>query len=156
MDKKQLIYALYKIGALKFGHFTLKSGQTSPIYLNLRQVISYPELLQTIADLLWEKIAACQFDSVCGVPYTALPFATCMSLQHKIPMLIRRKEKKAYGTKQLIEGVFKDGEKCLIIEDVVTSGGSVLETTADLEEVGLRVSDAAVFNRPRARRQSSA
>ncbi len=145
MDNSQLVTSLYKIGAIKFGHFTLKSGQTSSIYVNLRQVISYPELLRAIANLLWEKIRSCRFDSLCGVPYTALPIATCMSLQHSVPMLIRRKEKKDYGTKQKIEGVFKKGEHCLIIEDVVTSGGSIIETAADLEEEGIKITDAAVL-----------
>jgi len=145
MDNAQLIATLYKMGAIKFGHFTLKSGQASSIYINLRQVVSYPELLRTMANLLWEKIRACRYDSICGVPYTALPIATCMSLQHNIPMLIRRKEKKTYGTKQKIEGVFEPNQQCILIEDVVTSGCSIIETAADLEEVGLKVRDVAVL-----------
>jgi uridine monophosphate synthetase len=145
MDNGQLVLTLYKMGAIKFGHFTLKSGQTSAIYLNLRQVVSYPELLRAMSNLLWDKIRSSRFDSLCGVPYTALPIATCMSLQHSVPMLIRRKEKKAYGTKQKIEGVFQQGQRCLIIEDVVTSGGSIIETASDLEEEGLKISDVAVL-----------
>ncbi|HSW70417.1 MAG TPA: orotidine-5'-phosphate decarboxylase, partial [Gammaproteobacteria bacterium] len=85
------------------------------------------------------------FDFLCGVPYTALPISTCLSLQHSVPMLIRRKEKKAYGTKQKIEGVYKANQRCLIIEDVITSGGSIIETAADLEEEGLQISDVAVL-----------
>lgn len=145
MDKSQLINALYKIGAVKFGRFTLKSGQESSIYLSLREIISYPDLLRGISTLLWEKIHSCRFDSVCGVPYTALPIATCMSLQHNVPMLIRRKERKAYGTKQKVEGVLKKGQRCLIIEDIVTTGGSILETTADLEEEGIVIKDIAAL-----------
>lgn len=145
MDKKHLILSLYKMGAIKFGRFTLKSGQLSPVYLNLREIISHPELLKAVAELLWEKIKGTSFDLICGVPYTALPIATCLSLEHKLPMLIRRKEQKAYGTKQKIEGLFKAGQNCLIIEDVVTSGSSILETAQDLEEVGLKVSHLAVL-----------
>lgn len=145
MDNNQLITTLYKIGAIKFGRFILKSGQQSPIYINLRQVISYPDLLRAMANMLWEKIRSCHFDLLCGVPYTALPIATCMSLQHNFPMLIRRKEKKSYGTKQKIEGAFRTGQRCLVIEDVVTSSGSILETAKDLEEIGITISDVVVL-----------
>lgn len=136
-----LISSLYEIGAIKFGEFTLKSGKISPIYINLRQIISYPTILVSVANVMMQQMEGYHFNLVCGVPYTALPIATCMSIDYKIPMIMRRKEKKTYGTKQLIEGVFKAGESCLVVEDVVTSGMSVMETTKDLEEAGLKVTD---------------
>ncbi|SRR5579883_625130 len=145
MASNSLIFSLYQIGAVKFGEFTLKSGQTSKIYLDLRQIISYPDVLRAVSNAIWEKVKNCQFDLICGVPYTALPIATCLSLDHKIPMIMRRKEKKSYGTKQQIEGKFAAGQTCLIIEDVITSGMSILETTADLEEAGLKIKDLAVL-----------
>lgn len=140
-----LINALYQIGAIKFGEFTLKSGQASKIYLDLRQIVSYPEVMRAVASAIWEKVKACQFDVICGVPYTALPIATCLSLDHNIPMIMRRKEKKAYGTKQQIEGRFQAGQSCLIIEDVITTGSSILETTAELEAAGLKIKDLAIL-----------
>jgi uridine monophosphate synthetase len=85
-----------------------------------------------------------QCDQLCGVPYTALPLATLLSVKMRQPMLIRRKEAKGYGTKKLIEGKFQNQETCLIIEDVVTTGSSIIETTNDLRAEGLVVEDAIV------------
>ena len=141
---QSLTESLFKIGAIQFGDFTLKSGKQSSIYINLRKIISYPALLRDISEAMWQKVGG-NIELVCGVPYTALPIATCMSLDHDIPMVMRRKEKKDYGTKQMIEGVFEKGQSCLIIEDVITTGGSILETAADLEEAGLTVKDLVVL-----------
>ncbi|OGT37920.1 MAG: orotate phosphoribosyltransferase [Gammaproteobacteria bacterium RIFCSPHIGHO2_12_FULL_37_14] len=143
--ESQVISTLYKIGSVRFGQFTLKSGQISPIYLDLRKIISYPDLLQNIADLMWGKARNCQFDLICGVPYTALPMATALSLKRDIPMIMRRKEQKSYGTKQKIEGVFQPGQSCLIIEDVITTGSSILETIEDLTAAHLTIRDIIVF-----------
>lgn len=139
MQNISLIKALYDIGVFQFGEFQLKSGQTSTIYLNLRKIISYPKLMRQISEAMWQLVKDQPFDLICGVPYTALPIATCISLDHNIPMIMRRKEKKDYGTKQLIEGVFQPKQRCLIIEDVITSGTSILETAHDIEKAGLSI-----------------
>ncbi len=140
-----LALTLYQIGAIQFGEFTLKSGQTSSIYINLRKIISYPKLMRDVATAMWNAVQGSQFELVCGVPYTALPIATCLSLDHNIPMVMRRKEKKEYGTKQLIEGEFKPQQHCLIIEDVITTGGSIIETAEDLKNAGLVIKDVVVL-----------
>jgi orotate phosphoribosyltransferase len=144
-DDALLILELYQIGALQFGDFTLKSGKQSKIYIDLRRVVSYPFILKSIAQAMWKKVNGVEFDLICGVPYTALPIATCISIEHHIPMVLRRKEKKEYGTKKLIEGQFSPGQRCLIIEDVITTGSSILETGDELANVGLVINDAVVL-----------
>jgi orotate phosphoribosyltransferase len=142
---QECILELHRIGALKFGEYRLKSGILSPFYIDLRLIISYPSLLKKILDLIWEKISKYPFELICGVPYTALPIATGLSLKYNIPMVMRRKEIKEYGTKKRIEGVFQSEDRCLVIEDLITSGSSILETIAELEENGIQVSDVVVL-----------
>jgi uridine monophosphate synthetase len=147
---RNLVKELNRIGAIKFGSFKLKSGILSPIYIDLRVTISYPKILKQVADLMWQRVTHSQnkpsFELICGVPYTALPFAVSLSMDHDVPLLIRRKEgPKEYGTKKSVEGVFQRGQECLVVEDLVTSGGSVLEVVEALREEGLVIKDVVVF-----------
>ena len=142
----QIVESLHGMEGIKFGEFTLKSGKISPVYFDLRVIISYPKILERVSELLWEASPkSIESDLLCGVPYTALPLATLMSVKHDKPQIIRRKEMKQYGTGKILEGEFKKGQKCLIVEDVITTGSSVLETAKILRDHGMVVEDALVF-----------
>lgn len=141
-----VVEGLERIGAVKFGKFTLKSGAESPVYVDLRLLTSHPELLSQVAEQLVQvaKSELGEYDLVCGVPYTGLPIATAVSLTNKRPMVMKRKEKKSYGMGKQLEGEYKEGQRVLIVEDIVTSGGSVVETARALREAGLEVAGSVV------------
>ncbi|WP_300690435.1 orotidine-5'-phosphate decarboxylase [Chryseobacterium sp.] len=143
-SKKEFFLECYKLGIIKFGRFTLKSGIESPFYVDLRPLASDPKILKNLANYLLEMLPLDNFDLICGVPYAALPMATAMSLESYIPLIIKRKEAKSYGTKKLIEGIYQKGQNCLLVEDVITSGKSLVETLAEVEQEDLKVSDIVV------------
>ena len=144
-SKNKFFLESYKLEIIKFGKFTLKSGIESPFYVDLRPLASDPKILKKLAEHLLEILPKDnKQDLICGVPYAALPMATVMSLLSEIPLIMKRKEAKGYGTKKLIEGIYKQGQSCLLVEDVITSGKSLLETIAEVEKEGLKVSDIVV------------
>jgi uridine monophosphate synthetase len=143
--KTALADALLEAGCIKFGEFTLKSGLISPIYIDLRRIISYPTLLRQIGDAYLPLICNLQFDRLAGLPYAAIPIATAVSLAGNYPMIYPRKEVKSYGTKAEIEGDFKVDETALVIDDLATTGGSKFEAIEKLTGAGLKVTDVVVL-----------
>lgn len=142
--KKEFFLECYKLGIIKFGRFTLKSGIESPFYVDLRPLASDPKILKNLANYLLDMLPLDNFDLICGVPYAALPMATAMSLESYLPLIIKRKEAKQYGTKKVLEGIYTPGQNCLLVEDVITSGTSLLETIPEIENEGITVSDIVV------------
>jgi uridine monophosphate synthetase len=145
LDTKSLILDLYAIHAFQFNSFTLKSGIQSPIYIDLRLIISYPHLLKKMSAALHTLVSPLSFNHLCGVPYAAIPIATALALAGDYPMVFCRKEAKDYGMKKLVEGKFEKGQTCLLVEDVITSGASILETVHSLRSEGLIVNDVVVM-----------
>ena len=136
---------LLSAGCIKFGEFTLKSGLKSPIYIDLRQIITYPSLLEQVGAAYLPLLKELKFDRLAGLPYAAIPIATAVSLQGNYPMIYPRKEVKAYGTKAEIEGEYHTGETALVIDDLATTGGSKFEAIEKLTAVGLAVKDVVVL-----------
>jgi uridine monophosphate synthetase len=140
-----LILALHKAGCVQFGEFTLSSGAKSPVYVDLRRIASYPTLFQRVVNVYADLIRPLQFDRLAAVPYAALPLGAAVALKLNRSLIYPRKETKAHGTRQAIEGVSESGETALVIEDVVSSGGSLFKAIEALEATGLAVRDAAVL-----------
>ena len=136
---------LLQAGCIKFGSFTLKSGLQSPIYIDLRQIITYPKLLEQIGAAYLPLLKDLKFDRIAGLPYAAIPIATAISLQGNYPMIYPRKEVKTYGTKAEIEGEYHTGETVVIIDDLATTGGSKFEAIEKLTSAGLVVKDVVVL-----------
>jgi uridine monophosphate synthetase len=136
---------LLEAGCIQFGDFTLKSGLKSPIYIDLRRIISYPKLLDQIAGAYLPILERLKFDRLAGLPYAAIPIATAISLAGSYPMIYPRKEVKTYGTKAEIEGEFHAGETVVVIDDLATTGGSKFEAIEKLTGAGLMVRDVVVL-----------
>ncbi|MBN8580872.1 MAG: orotate phosphoribosyltransferase [Anaerolineae bacterium] len=144
-DLAALADGLLEAGCIKFGEFTLKSGLKSPIYIDLRYIISFPKLLEQIGAAYLPLLETLQFSRIAGLPYAAIPIATAISLVGNYPMIYPRKEVKTYGTKAEIEGEYHSGETVVVIDDLATTGGSKFEAIEKLTGVGLVVKDVVVL-----------
>lgn len=144
-ELRTLIVELARLGAVKFGDFTLASGTQSPIYIDLRLLVGRPSLLRRAAQAYADLLAKIPCDRVAGVPYAALPIGTAVALATGVPLIYPRKEAKAHGLGKTIEGGWQPGERVTIIEDLITSGGSTIQTAERLRQAGLKVEDVIVL-----------
>jgi uridine monophosphate synthetase len=140
-----LAEALLQSGCVRFGQFTLKSGAVSPIYLDLRRLVSHPQTLRLAARAYAARLDGLTFDRIAGIPYAALPIATAIGLEMSLPSIYPRREVKDYGTQAAIEGEYQPGETVVVIDDLATTGGSKLEAIGKLTAAGLVVRDIVVL-----------
>ncbi len=142
---RDLILQLYDIGCIIFGGHVQASGVVFPYYIDLRKIISIPQIFHKIVTAYAEIIKDLGFDRIAGIPYGSLSTATGLALRLERPMIFPRKEVKAYGTGRLIEGHFQPGEKIVVVDDIMITGNSVIKEATKLKSVGLQVEDIVVF-----------
>lgn len=142
--------ALVRCGALMYGEFTLASGKKSPYYIDIKKASTDPDVLEMIADEMAGEIQTrgLAFDRIAGVVLGSIPLAVALSLRTKVPYVMVRREKKDHGTQKMIEGSLGEGDVVLMVEDVITSAGSVIEAIDIVRSAGGRVDDViCVVNR---------
>ncbi len=142
---QDLILQLFDIGCLLFGEYVQASGATFSYYIDLRKIISNPQVFNQVLSAYGDIVENLDFDRIAGIPYGALPTATGLALNLQRPMIFPRKEVKAHGTRRLIEGHFNPGEKVVVIDDILITGKSVMEGAEKLKSAGLNIEDIVVF-----------
>ncbi|CEA12855.1 Orotate phosphoribosyltransferase [Methanobacterium formicicum] len=135
-EKNQLISLLNDNNVIKFGKFTLSSGRESDYYVDMKKAITDPQILYQVSKIISQLISDDDIDRVAGPALGAVPIATAVALHAGIPMLMIRKAQKDYGTSQLIEGELKTGDKVIVVEDVTTTGHSLLKAVRAVQDNG--------------------
>lgn len=141
----QLSLRLHDIEAVRFGRFTLHSGKSSPLYIDLRLLASFPQVMRLAARAYRQVLETLEFDLLAATPLAGLPIGTAISLDMDIPLIYPRQQTKSYGTGKQIEGKWTVGQTAVVVDDLITSGDSLMEGIAFLKAAGLHVNDAVVL-----------
>ena len=146
---KQVGILLIKNDAIKFGDYILASGKRSPYYVDLRQTISSPITMDWIANslsrIILNEIGRDKIDRVLGVPTAGIPFATVVSQKLGIPLIYYRQARKEHGVRKKIEGILQRNDRVLIVDDLITTGESVIEGAEVIRDQGGVVNELVVL-----------
>lgn len=146
---KQVGILLIKNDAIKFGDYILSSGKKSPYYIDLRQTISSPITMDWIANsltrIILNEIGREKIDKILGVPTAGVPFATVVSQKLGIPLIYYRQARKEHGVRKKIEGILERNDRVLIVDDLITTGESVIEAAEVIREQGGVVNELVVL-----------
>jgi orotate phosphoribosyltransferase len=147
--KTQLCQILYKIGALKFGTFKLTDGKISPYYIDLRLVPSFPDAFHKICEFYVKLIESMtkieKFTRIAGIPTAGLSFASVVAYHLNKSLIYPRPTQRRHGRERRVEGILMPGERVLLLDDLVTSGSSLLKAASAIRAEGGVVSDAMVL-----------
>lgn len=143
--REELVTSLFELGVVRFGEFTLKSGEISPVYLDLRLLIDKPVVLKQVAAAMHARSAGLAFDRFAAIPLAGMPIGVALSLQAGVPLVYPRMQAKQHGTGRIVEGSFQTGEVVLVVDDVISRGDSKLEALEQLWSAGLVVKDMLVI-----------
>jgi len=146
---KEFATFLHEIGAIKFGDFTLSSGKKSKYYVDLRLVPSYPhqfrKMIKHLQNQIIDDVGLDNIECFASIPTGGLVVASALAIETVKPLIYVRTKAKSYGTSKSIEGVFRSGMKLVLIDDVSTTGGSMINGLKILKEAGLEINDAYVI-----------
>ena len=153
MTREQLAKRIAEV-ALLHGTFTLRSGRTSNYYLDKYRFETQPDVLKALGELFAKHVTAAT-RRIAGAELGAVPLAAAASMASGLPCVFIRNQKKEYGTSKQVEGVIEAGDVVMIVEDVLTTGGQVLEAAKSLESTGAEVEKiVAVIDRMEGARQN--
>ncbi|MHA1687514.1 MAG: orotate phosphoribosyltransferase [Candidatus Heimdallarchaeaceae archaeon] len=146
VDKKELSTLLTRYSIIRFGEFTLKSGRKSWYYIDLRLIPSFPEVFRYVIKCYKELISSLEnIDGFAGVAVAGVPFSSVLGFEMSLPSLIVRPETKEHGRKRQVEGVLPPNSNVVLIDDLITTGGSKIPSINALRDAGYKVNDLVVL-----------